>query len=114
MTCTTVPSCTLLRLPILIQFTSPRMTTHIQTLLSSPISTSPITWAESSMNTLEGTRGMRPRCGRIIDENYTGACTSRSHEGTTKFTNPFFFENGFVAFVCTSCLREKPDLVCGN
>jgi hypothetical protein len=33
----------LLRLPILTQFTSPRTTAHIQMLLSSPISTSPIT-----------------------------------------------------------------------
>ena len=40
---TIVPSWMLVRLPTLIQCTSPRMTAHIQTLLSSPISTSPMT-----------------------------------------------------------------------
>ena len=35
----------LVRRPIVIQWTSPRITAHIQTLLSSPISTSPMTWA---------------------------------------------------------------------
>jgi hypothetical protein len=44
-----VPSCTLDRRPIRIRWTSPRMTTAIQTLLSSAISTSPITCALSSM-----------------------------------------------------------------
>ena len=49
MTCTTVPSWTFDRRPMRMRCTSPRMTTAIQTLLSSPISTSPMTWALSSM-----------------------------------------------------------------
>ena len=41
--------------------TSPRITAHIQTLLSSPISTSPMTWALTSTNALGSTRGEVPR-----------------------------------------------------
>ena len=61
MTWTTVPSWMFVRRPIRIQFTSPRMTTHIQTLLSSPISTSPMTCALSSMKAVGWTRGRTPR-----------------------------------------------------
>ena len=68
MTCTMVPSCTLLRRPIRIQCTSPRMTTFIQTLLASPISTSPMTWAESSTNAVGWTRGVMPLYERSIEE----------------------------------------------
>jgi hypothetical protein len=39
----------LLREPIRMAFTSPRTTAFIQMLLSSPITTSPMTWALSSM-----------------------------------------------------------------
>jgi len=49
MTWTIVPSWTFERRPMRIQCTSPRSTAHIHTLLSSPISTLPITCALSSM-----------------------------------------------------------------
>src|SRR5262245_26743949 len=53
------------------ELTSPRMTAFIQTLLSAPISTSPITWALSSTNAVGCTTGIPPRYGRIIsDELY--------------------------------------------
>ena len=60
-TWTTVPSCTLLRAPMRIQWTSPRTTAFIQIDEASPISTSPITCALASMNTLSWTRGEVPR-----------------------------------------------------
>ena len=47
-TWTTVPSWTLVLAPIRMAFTSPRMTTFIQTELSGPMWTSPMTWALSS------------------------------------------------------------------
>jgi hypothetical protein len=58
---TIVPSWMLVLLPTLIQWTSPRITAHIQTLLSSPISTSPMTWALASTKAVEWTRGDVPR-----------------------------------------------------
>src|SRR5438552_272457 len=53
-----------------IAFTSPRTTTAIHTLLSSPISTSPMTCALSSMNAVGWTRGRTPRYGRSTDGLY--------------------------------------------
>src|SRR3954466_16275892 len=53
-----------------IAFTSPRTTAHIQTLLSSPISTSPITCALWSMKAEDATRGWTPRWGRSTDRLY--------------------------------------------
>src|SRR5256885_5155805 len=53
-----------------IAFTSPRTTAHIQTLLSSPISTSPITCALWSMKAEDATRGSTPRWGRSTAELY--------------------------------------------
>ena len=55
-----------MRRPMRIRCTSPRMTTDIQTLLSSPISTSPMTCALSSMKAVGWTRGSTPRYGRSI------------------------------------------------
>ena len=66
MACTTAPSWTFVRRPTRITFTSPRTTAHIQTLLSSPISTSPMICALSSMNAVGWTRGAVPRYGRSI------------------------------------------------
>src|SRR5258707_13419336 len=67
---TTVPSWMFDRLPIRIRCTSPRITVHIQTPLSSPISTSPITCALSSTKAVGWTRGIVPRYGRSTDELY--------------------------------------------
>jgi len=47
----------LVRRPIRIQFTSPRMTTFIHAPDSAPISTSPITWALSSRKAVGSMRG---------------------------------------------------------
>ena len=60
MTCTIVPSWMLLRRPMRIRCTSPRITTFIQTLLASPISTSPMTCALSSTYAVGCTAGRRP------------------------------------------------------
>ena len=68
-----VPSWMLERRPIRIQFTSPRMTTHIQTLLSSPISTSPITCALSSTKALGWMRGRALVMGESLDGDYMRA-----------------------------------------
>src|SRR5689334_5318525 len=63
-TCTIVPSWIFVRFPTRIRCTSPRRTAHIQTLLSSPTSTSPMTCADSSMKAEGWTRGTVPRYGR--------------------------------------------------
>src|SRR5262245_36499524 len=54
------------RCPMRMTFTSPRMTTFIQTLLSAPISTSPMTCADWSTNADAWTTGKRPLYGRSI------------------------------------------------
>ena len=50
------PSWMFVRRPMRMRFTSPRMTTFIQTLLSAPISTSPMTCADSSTKADGSTR----------------------------------------------------------
>ena len=56
-TCPIVKSWMLLPVPMTIRFTSPRSTVLHQTELSRPIVTSPITCAESWMNTRSATSG---------------------------------------------------------
>src|SRR5262245_11488369 len=74
--CTTAPSWTFVRRPTRITFTSPRTTAHIHTLLSSPISTSPMICALSSMNAVGWTRGAVPRYGRSIQYYIVSGMTS--------------------------------------
>src|SRR5215203_2908403 len=69
-TCTTVGSWMLLRVPILIRWTSPRTTAFIQTDDSAPISTSPITCALSSTYALECTLGATPLYCRSMRSVY--------------------------------------------
>src|SRR6476661_4558462 len=66
MTWTIVPSWMLVRRPIRMACTSPRTTTFIQTLLSWPMATSPMTCADASTNALSWTTGSRPWCARSI------------------------------------------------
>ena len=55
------------------QFTSPRTTTFIQTLLSAPITTSPITCADSSTYADGSTVGTTLRYGRSMGVGWTGS-----------------------------------------
>src|SRR6266850_4088699 len=66
--CTIDPSWMFDRRPTRIQWTSPRSTAHIHTLLSSPISTSPMTCALSSMKAVGWARGEVPRYGRSTSD----------------------------------------------
>src|SRR3954469_20064348 len=66
--CTIDPSWMFDRRPTRIQWTSPRSTAHIQTLLSSPISTSPMTCALSSMKAVGWARGDVPRYERSTSD----------------------------------------------
>ena len=59
-TCTIVRSWMLLRRPMRMRWTSPRMTTFIHTDDSAPRCTSPITWADASTNAVVSTVGRVP------------------------------------------------------
>src|SRR6476469_1995113 len=69
-TCTSVRSWMLVRSPTRMEFTSPRTTTFIQTLLSAPRWTSPITWALASTKAVGSTVGRTDRYGRNIRTYY--------------------------------------------
>ncbi len=60
-TCRTLPSWMLVRAPIEIAFTSPRMTAPGQTEASSPIVTRPITVAAGSIQAPRPIRGVHSR-----------------------------------------------------
>ena len=59
-TCTIVRSWMLLRRPMRMRCTSPRITAFIHTEDSAPMWTSPITWADASTNAVASTVGVVP------------------------------------------------------
>ncbi len=70
-TWTMVPSWRLVRAPMRIQCTSPRTTTFIQRLLSSPMVTSPMTWALWSTQADGGDRGETATVGTEHEPDYS-------------------------------------------
>src|SRR6266511_1562219 len=66
-TCTIEWSCTFVRAPIRIRFTSPRTTVWNQIDESSPISTSPTTTAPGAIQAVAARRGDFPSYARITD-----------------------------------------------
>src|ERR1700722_10495006 len=74
----------LVRAPMRIQFTSPRITTPGQTLESTPIETSPITTAATSIYALPAICGAPPPYFRIIDDPQDSHLCSAPHQETRK------------------------------
>src|SRR5579884_4264021 len=75
----------LVRLPMRIELTSPRMTALNHTLDSAPITTSPITTAVSSINALSAMVGVMPWNERII----AGHCRPCRHANQGVALTPF-------------------------